>query len=35
MAYCRVTTAPTMGINWRRVETKNKQACGYGVFIEN
>nr|DAH83335.1 MAG TPA: hypothetical protein [Caudoviricetes sp.] len=25
--------APTMGKNWRRVETKNKQACGYGVLI--
>nr|DAO08261.1 MAG TPA: hypothetical protein [Caudoviricetes sp.] len=22
-----------MGKNWRRVETKNKQACGYGVLI--
>nr|DAY63020.1 MAG TPA: hypothetical protein [Caudoviricetes sp.] len=22
-----------MGKNWRRVETKNKQACGYGVLL--
>nr|DAG49716.1 MAG TPA: hypothetical protein [Caudoviricetes sp.] len=33
MAYCRVITAPTTGINWRRAENKNNSASGYGVLI--